>query len=283
MTHPQTAQAVQIYGIHHPEKKIYPIRANPSGSMDVALQDQTTSIIPIYMMIEQGTFILAEPTASGSMDCIMDDVTDIESGTTLEFFATSGIKWLQPQVIEVNSGTNVITIDRHFQNIFESGTETIGYFGSINLAVSGTVDTPIIARAFNKDLDPINAEWDISEITLHIENGTAMADDSFGDIAKLKYGLQFRGTSDISKINSYNIKSNRDGITFANWSNYSVKAGGGTSFAWTFKKHLGGQGNLGVVNRWKPSVNSYLELVIMDNLEALDDVQIFLEGSVVLP
>ena len=124
----------------------------------------------------------------------------------------------------------------------------------------------------------------MSEVSLHIENGTAMADGQFGNIPILKYGLQFRGWSDVTGYyNSYNIKQNHDGITFSDWSLYSLKAGGGTAFSWTFNKHLGGQGNLGVVTRWRPARNSETQIVIMDNLEALDYVLCTLEGSYVLP
>jgi hypothetical protein len=248
------------------------------------LNDQTTSIIQLYALIELGEVVLSAPTESGSLSCFVDDATGMYSGACLELFQVSGTRWSQPCIIDVNSGTGEITLDRHFQDIFESGTETAGYFGSRNLAVSGTVETPIIARAFNKDLAPDN-EWDISEFAFHVENGTAMADGQFGDIAKLKYGVQVRGVSNIRNSNVYNFKTNHDLTMFADWGLYSIKAGGGSSYGWTWKKHIGGQGNLGVVNRWSPvrDVQNYVELVIMDNLEALDVVEFFFEGSVVLP
>lgn len=276
----------QIYGIYSPTKKLYPIRANPSGSIDVALQDQTTPSFYMRFLVEQGSGVLSVPTVIDSRSVTLDSVTNIISGTYLELFENGGIgyRWLQAQVIVVNSGTGVLTLDQPLDYVYASGVDGAKvYFGTDNLAVSGTAETPIVARVWNKGL---GASWDLSVLNVHVEGTTSMADGEFGSIPALTYGMQTRFVSESGTFpyfNGYNFKTNHDLIGVADRWDYSEKAGGGTNYALNIDKHIGGQGNLGAVVRLDHTTNDRVEVLIQDNLEALTTVHVNVEGSVVEP
>ena len=199
---------------------------NPTGSIDVALQDQTTPVIFLDFMIQSGTFELTQDTVPGEYTMQVVTPHTMISGTMFEIFNTES-DWLQGHVIGTSGASSgTVIIDQPFDRIYHSGTvSTSAYYGSHQLNVNGSV-TPVVARVTNKD---INIEWDITQLDAYIQDGTDMDNAMFGGLGDpLTRGVLFRANSNGIFKNGFVAKTNGDFVMVANNYAYNDRAPSGS-------------------------------------------------------
>lgn len=270
--------ATQVYGVDYTEGLQHPLRVNPGGSLDVALQDQTTPVFYMRALIEEGTFTLATDVTSGSYSFDAVAGHGITAGTSkyVEFYNQT--RWMQANVIDVTDDT--ITIDQPFDYTYESGT-TVCYRGDEDLAVDGS-GTAVVSRITNRDL---LVDWDITRVNVYIQDAAAMDHSTFGNLGALTRGVLWRFQSDSGVwplFNGYNAKTNGHLAEILNTYQYTDKAGGG-EYSFEGHKLLGGQSNLGVVIRLEVVSADSMQVIIQDDLTDLTHFHVHFEGSIVLP
>ena len=252
------------------------LKINTTGSIDAALQDQTTPTFYMRAIIQNGTFTLASDINQGEYTFNAVPAHGILVGEYIELY--NQVRWIQAEVLGV--ATNTITVDQPFDYDYESGT-TICYRGDSNLNVNGS-GTVKIARITNKNL---LIDWDITRINVYIQDAAAMDHSMLGNIAGgVTRGVQWRYQSDNGDwpfFNGYNAKTNGELAKILNVHSYTDKAGGGEH---TFEGHkfLGGQENLGVVIRLVVADQDTMQVLIQDDLTPLAVFSVDYEGSVVL-
>lgn len=254
------------------------LQVNDSGSIDVALQDQTTPTLFMKAIIEEGTFTLLIDLLVGDTKFDLSPGHGVSVGDVIEFY--SDTRWLQAHVIGLIG--DEIEIDQPIDYAYPSAT-TVCYRGLDELNVNGSV-TPVIARIKNVDL---LLSWDITQVDVYLQDATDMDNAMFGGLGSaLANGVLWRGKKivDASTIykNSFIAKVNADMVLLANNFAFNDRAPSG-SFSLSLKKLLGGQDNLGVVFRMVMGENAELQVIIQDNLTGLEAFWVRYEGSVVLP
>lgn len=277
-------ERTQIQG-YDSDGKVRELQVNPSGSIDVALQDQTTPTVFMKAIIEEGEFTLASDIVLGEYTFDTVNSHGISVGDHVEFYNVT--RWLQVHALSIAvdtpiAGTDRITVDQPFDYAYAVASTTC-YRGVDELNVNGS-STPVIARIKNIDL---SISWDITQVDIYIQDGTDMDNAQFGGLgAALVRGVLWRGKKIIDSItifkNSVLAKINADMVLLSNTYAYNDRAPSG-SYSLALKKLLGGQSNLGVVFRLVAGEQAELQIVIQDDLRNLQNFWIRFEGSVVLP
>lgn len=235
---------------------------------DVAIQDQTTPVIDLYAFIEGGTFALAAAVAIDDTQFTAVDVTGMQIGAIVCFQELSFFM----QAIILNIIGNLVIIDTPFDYPFTTSGGCS--YGSKNLAVDGSV-TPIIARVGPGNLSD-NVEWDIVRALFSITDQTAMDDAKFGGIPALAKGIVLRTKNGITK-NIFNVKTNGQ-FRLRNFdAEYTDRAPAGF-FGFSSRRTFGGQDKNGVVLRLKAGTNDQIQIIIQDNLTALDSFEVMIQG-----
>jgi hypothetical protein len=246
-----------------------PINLNhTSGSLDVFLQDQFTTLIDLY--VHQNIADLA-----------------ISSNTSID-----------DTVIAIDSGHGVTSLD--MVCIIEEGR----YYQGIALTVSATavgLDTPLDfayttaagIHSAEHDLSvngsgnpqiyhitpPSGTQWDVTRMLFHIEGTAAMDTSKFGDISALTNGLVVRAT-DGQTQNIFNVKTNGEFAERAYDITYDSKAPAGST-AFRCRRSFGGQDKNGVVVRLTGATSDQLQVIVQDNCSSLEHMHVIAQGHVV--
>jgi hypothetical protein len=180
----------------------------------------------------------------------------------------SGSFWFGHQVGAVAG--NVVTVDRPLNATYPIGA--VAHTGSHNMNVNGSVTPQIFSvRPVGDDID---IDLDVTRIIVTIFTDTQPDFGEFGDIASLTRGVCLRHTNGINN-NLFCIKNNGE-LSGLSYDMQFITALGqgqaGVSCRMTFSK-------MGAVVRIGPGED--LELIVQDNLVALDKFNIIAEGSVV--
>jgi hypothetical protein len=160
--------------------------------------------------------------------------------------------------------TNVLTLDMPIDGDYEIGDSVIVVQKDLS-ATAGSLGSPIAYR-----LHPDPGEiWHIVRFMISMVHTAAADDSKFGDIAALANGVVFRAYNGTAgKYRTFtNWKSNADmKLDFFDLT-YTDKAGGG-------KFGVNGRASInigsGAVPRLSAEAGDYIEILIQDNLTALD-------------
>jgi hypothetical protein len=177
------------------------------------------------------------------------------------------------QAIVTNVVVNAITIDSPFPFAFTVLTNC--WRGTKNAAVNGSVTAVPYAL-----YPPPGFIWDISELTIYLQDNAAMTHDVFaGLIAALTNGLYLRvqKTSLLHYEQIANIKSNQDFFVNSWKTKYMSNMGAG-QFGLLSVKLFGNEQNMGSDVRLIGNNFDNLEVVVADNLSTLVSVFIKAHG-----
>jgi hypothetical protein len=237
-----------------------------TGSVPVALQDQTTEIVPMPLIVEINSGnLLSAPVAIDGRTMTLTAGHGAVVGNAICIFEDN-----RPFFAIIQSVvTNTITIDSPFDMAFSPAAYVC--VGTANLNHNGAV-TPVEAS-----IGPIgNFDWDITRIHVNITDTTAMDSGKFGGQAALTNGVILR-TYNGSPKNIFNAKTNGDLARAASNREYDPKAPAGV-YGFASQHVLGGQAHAGVVIRLHGSTNDKISLIIQDNLTGLAAFSVFLYG-----
>jgi hypothetical protein len=246
----------------------------PNGGMPVNLQDQTSRILDLEFIQQQGaTTTLAADADPEDTTITLTDATGFVAGNVVAIFTTGGDFYFGEQIGA--AAGSVITLDTPIDVLFESGSSVIR--ASNEMAVNGAITTQIF------QIGPVGAgtgiEVDVTRIMGYIQDGTAMDDALFGGIAALTYGIVLR-KNDTDIQNIWNVKTNGDLGILAYDTSYTTKAPAG-SFGFKFRNTFAGQDKHGVTVRLAPG--DTLELLVQDDLTGLESFKMMAQGHVVVP
>lgn len=255
------------------------------GNFKVSVQDQDTPLVDLLLHQELNSVTLASDIALNADKttrtatftaghgfvvgnyCCLQEPTYSEKDPALIIDR----KFYQGRVVSVS--VNTVTLDTPFSHAF-TASETSGSRANANANVNGSV-TPV---AFN--ISPgAGISFDIVRIIFYVQGIAAMDDGLFGDQTALQNGVVVRRLNEETTFNIFNVKSNGD-FKLRNFDGiYSDKAPNGKT-TFLSRRTFGGQEKNGVVVRVDGDFGDKLQVLIQDNLTAVDDFLVVAQGHV---
>ena len=171
-----------------------------TDTIDVAIQDQTTDIVDLYMHSHAG--VAATLTAPTAID---DYVLAVEAGhgtSAGELVCLKENKRFYQGLILSTTATT-ITLDTPLDYAYSIGTLCAA--SVLDLTVNGSPASPLIYHI----KPPAGVKWDVVRIMFYIEDDVAMDDGKFGGIAALTNGIVLRSKNG-TYLNIFNVKTNGD-------------------------------------------------------------------------
>lgn len=176
--------------------------------------------------------------------------------------------------VQVVDGNN-ITIDT--PPLFNYTTAASIERATTNMAVDGSV-TPVVFQVN----PPLGVKFHITRVIFFIQDSTAVAmdDGKFGNIAALTNGCVLRRYDGLeTSFNVFNYKSNGD-LKQRNYDgDYSDKAPAG-SYSFTSRRSFSGQDKNGAAIMLDGDKDESLQVLIQDDLTALDIVSVIAQGHI---
>jgi hypothetical protein len=237
---------------------------------DVALQDQVSPIVDVFVTQKLGTATLAEPTVIDSRTVTMEAGHNFVAGNMIEI-DNGDMRFFQSRVRLVAG--NVLTLTNLVCFTFPV-TSTVRRV-SMDLGINAAA-APVIFTA----RPPAGVRWDINILSINMLDDVAMDDGKFGGITALTNGVIFRTVNHDQR----NIFTAIDNGCFRRHCDteqpYSDKAPAGI-YGLNVKRHFNGQNGDGVAKRIGGSEISEFQVVVNDDLSALSRFWVVLRGHVV--
>lgn len=246
-----------------------------NNALNVHITDVHDNLVNRYLANFTGTTSNLNANASAgdtSLTVVSDaaftvgDWINITEGTTEE-----------PNFLRVTDkpGGNVLTLDRPIDNAYTTVTPAVVEIVVVNLATTlGTLAAPISYKI----QPPSNETWHILRllVTITDDTPTAMTYAVFGNIAALTNGVVVRRDNNGVHHTLTNWKVNADFIEDAfDWDPDITSPSNeyGMKVRWSFSK---AESYIKLVG----STNDHIEILVQDDLTALDDFQIKAQGHV---
>jgi hypothetical protein len=244
-------------------------RVNLTGTaLDVAIQDQHTDVINLQPILIEGTFTLDADTILDTYEIEATTGHGVSPGDKINL--KEGVNFYQGNVLSV--AVDTITIDTPMPRVFT--TAATCERGIANMNVNGNVTRQIFEVS-----PPVGVSWDITQLSGLIQDDVVMDSSKFGGIAGLTKGVVLRVNNGNHQIIG-NVKTNGSISMIADLFIYDDKAPP-TKYAAYFKRRYASSNNLGVALRIDGSIGDKLEIIIQDDLTALESVFVVFGGHVV--
>lgn len=240
--------------------------------VDVIVGDQTSPPILVYMNRVEASAILTANFTINSYDVTINDTGNVNVGDYVGVFNQENNVFYVGNILSVLG--NVVTMDTPSDFNFTVGD--IFQCGSKDMNVDGSVTPQIFSLRADPNLD---ITVDITRVIIHITDNTAMDDEKFGGINALTRGVVLRRV-DGNNQNLFNVKTNGEFGELAFDKSYDDKAPAGF-FGYSSRLTFAGANKIGVAIRLGP--NDDLQLIVQDDLTALNTFRIMVEGHVVVP
>lgn len=247
------------------------------GTIDVAIQDQHTPIVSLFFTKFIQNLIPIQQYPVGTTTIVVTANGAPVVGNVLNIESTDHID--QPIILTVTPGPGnyTIGIDTPLSDII-SPTSVI-HEESHNMNVNGSVTPAIFSVDMSNRLSSL--AFDITQILVHLLDGSAMDDGLFGGIPSLTKGVVIRRVEGDKIHNICNIKNNGDFINTFNSGDYRSKAPAG-SYAFSSTITMQTLFGTGVVSRLHAVTNDRIEILIQDDLTGLTHFNARVAGHVVL-
>ena len=242
-------------------------------ALGVFVQDQTTQAIDVFFTNKKADVTTASVAVQGEHSVALEVgqgagvvVGDVIESRTAENF-------VQAEIIGVAGDT--ITVATPWSRTFPIGV-TVGV-GSPLLNVLGSLASPVIFS-----VDPSAAQnIDLTRIIFNFIDSAAMDFTTFGSLAKLATGCTLRHKqADGTFINLFNWRDNSELLERSFDHNFQSKVGGG-SFGFIARSTWAGPSKRGVTIRLDGALAEELQIVVQDDLTALDKFRAITQGHIV--
>lgn len=245
----------------------------PGFTQDVAIQDQTTEIVDLFVFRQDGTFTLTNPVAVDDITFQTAQAASLSPGMIVCF--QEGTKFMQASVLSVSAPT--VTIDTPFDYAFTTSGGCS--YGIKNMNVNGSV-TPQIFKVSPGNLQD-GVKWDICRMIFSMTDDLAMDDGKFGGIPALANGIVVRVKDGFTK-NIFNAKTNGDlAKRMYDIAYIDATLGPGGLYGLRGRRSFNGLDKNGVVIRLSADTNDEFQVIIRDNLTALSSFEMVIQGHVV--
>lgn len=242
-----------------------------NGAIPVNIQDQHTQALDLRFIKQLALTTLSATAAVGAKTIVVTSTTGFVDGVTVAVFTSEGDFYIGQQVGAVAG--NTVTLDTPICIKFPAGSNALA--ANHHLNVNGSSTTQIF------QIGPVGlgtgVTVDITRIMGYIQTDSTMDDSLFGNLAALTNGVVLRINGETIK-NVWNVKTNGEIGLICFDAALSNRAPSG-SFGFRFRNTYAGQGKHGVTLRLEPG--DKLEILIQDNLTALEDFQMMAQGHIV--
>lgn len=240
---------------------------------DVALQDQSSPIVDVFLTRKLGTCTLAAPVAFDARTLTLvaghGFTADLLNGNMIEI--SEGGRWFQSRVKTVS--TNTLTVNNPFCCAFTTAATVKRVTHDMNINASAS---PVLYTA----LPPTGVQWDINIMSFNMLDDTAMDDSKFGGIPALSNGVVYRTVDGETQI-IFNSLDNGCFLRHCDTEDpYSAKAPAGL-YGFNAKRRMNGQNGDGVARRLGGSEVNEFQAVVYDDLSGLTRFWTVLRGHVV--
>jgi hypothetical protein len=251
------------------------------GESDVAIQDQTTPDISLYLGQNIDNFTLESNRAvdDESFNIVTTGVVPAIGNFIFlkEVGAFSQLEILS--VVAVAGNEYTVTVSMPLDYAYT--TSAIGELQNVNMNIDGT-----IPKKFHISLVGLSAgsKWDITRMIVTATMTSAGDDGKFMNLPKLSTGMYFRTKNGVTR-NMFNARENSD---FADESagdiSYPIRSGGGGTFGMRSRITFNGQDKRGVVKRLVLATSDEFQGYTRDNLTdaTLIRLRTKIQGQVVL-
>lgn len=244
-----------------------------NGGVPVNIQDQTTPVIIIPLVLKVASTTLSIPATAETYTINVVSSAGFVVGQYLRILDSINNRFYSGKVLAI--AVNTITLDSQLDFSFPAGVQVS--VGNDNMNVDGS-GTPAIYQ-LRIDDPALNLTVDITRIIFNCETNSAVDLNKFGNLPALTRGLAFRRT-DGTINNIFNVKTNGEikGICYdydPTVASNPAQAVDGFHARLTFA----GQNKIGVALRIAPNEN--LEMLVQDNLTGLIHLGVVVEGHIV--
>lgn len=255
-----------------------PLPTDNRGNVEVVLQDQFTTPVDLYLVNVLDTLTILSNTA------LLSDTIDIETTGATPVAGNmvclkEGFRFYQGVILTVTpiaGNQYTLTLDSPLD--FAYTTAGGCSLTTKEMNVNGSV-APVTFSVTPGGLDD-SMEWDILTMSFYIQGTAAMDDGDFGDQAAIAKGVLVRGKNGPNYKNIFNFKTNGDLHLDTGNRNYADDPPD-TKTSVSAQKHGRDNQGHGVTARLKASTVDEFQVVIQDNLLAVDDMHIKIFGHVV--
>ena len=251
------------------------IVGNSRGTRDVAVQNETTTIIDVHLLLKLGDMTIL---AQGAIDDLTIQVSSAVVpviGDAIALIESGGVSYFQAEILVITPlGGTDYTLELDTPLDFAFGTADIGSLDSYDLNVDGSV-TPVIFSLSPVGL-AVDVAWDITRMLASLIGSSPMDDGLFGNIPALLRGIVVRETNSTTN-NIFNAKTNGEVKEHAFDLSYADKAPSG-QFGMSFRRSFNGQEKNGVVIRLSNDLGGEVQCIVQDDLTGLDVFKVTMQG-----
>lgn len=242
-----------------------------SGMRPITVTDGDDNNILVSEVFHQHTGVNDTITAAISPGDTVISVTDGSQFSVNDFIEIGHMGSIEqgfPKITVI--ATNDLTLDRPLDHNHPIGEHIITVLENMN--VNGSLGSPSVFM-----IKPLSSEvWHIYRLNLHMADGTAMDDGTFGGIGALTNGVQVRLNDEDGTLHLALWKSNADIALDIYDVTYADKAPAGEfgfRGRWTFKKS-------NTVLKLDGRLGDSIECRIQDNLTELLEFKVKVQGHV---
>jgi hypothetical protein len=249
-----------------------------NGGLDVNVQDQTTPAVIIPFHNIHATTTVATTLVTNTRTIEVADASGAAAGDLMLVY--SAITAAFSKYYVVSKLGNVVTVDSLIDVPMGVGSDVD--FASDNMAVDGSV-TPVVFGIRGAGITTaVDAEIDLTRIFPAARTDTAVDLAKFADITRLTNGLLIRKRTNGSWQNIFNFKSNGElAAACYDWNPYLSTNPQQGQDGFISRLTFAGPSKIGVVLRMLPGDD--VEIVVQDNLLAIDKYSVMMEGHVTNP
>jgi hypothetical protein len=247
-----------------------PASIEANGGVAVNLQDQHSEFISAKLCKTIAAVTLSSGMTLGTRTVNLVAGHGAIVGEMMNFKQAGRLT--QAKVLVVAG--NVITIDSPIDYAYTTAATVVRTSAEMN--VNGAV-TPVEFTV----TPPAGIVWDITKITVHIEDNAAMDDGTFGGIVALTNGVVMQHRNGIYK-HILNAKTNGELAEIARMMEYVAKPPSGTGYSANFWYAFAGQNEFGITLRLDGTTGDTIVMIIQDDLTTLSAFRVVVMGHVVL-
>ena len=243
-----------------------------NGGVPVNIQDQTSAPVDIFFQQAKTGVIstVATETAEDDLTLELADASNFTVGDYLGMFRVAGSEFYFGEILSKN--VNQVTLDTPIDFAFPVGSVVIGSSRELNVDGSSTTQVYDVRGGGTEEID-------ITRIIIKMETSGVPDYSKFGDLTKLVKGIVLRRNNGTMN-NIFNVKTNGElaNLTFdldVLQASNPAQGINGLVCRMTFA----GQDKHGVAIRL--ALGDALELLIQDDLRAIDSFRIIAQGHIV--
>lgn len=261
-----------MLGIHYDTRMSDSFETSGRGNTALKsfIQDQTSQPIDIWFTEDKGQATSLLPVTQGDFTVTWEPGHNIVIGDVIE--ARTADNYVQTEVIDQVG--DVSTVNIPFSRDFPIGV-TVDV-GNPKLNVIGST---VAIRTFRIAPSALQ-EVDITRIIFAFEDNLSMDFSRFGSLAPLPIGCVLRyKNGDGTFTNLFNWRTNGELIERSFDHSFESKVGGG-DFGFVARSTWAGQDKRGVTIRLDGALSEELELLVIDDISALNKFKAIAQGHV---